>query len=144
MSTLRADVRAAAVTMLAAYAATASVKLQTYPGRPASINPPCAFVDRISERIEYPGVSLRQRTPSVTITLLHGQFDSKDTVDQADAFMDGFLDWVTANPHAAGGNTIVAVTDVTDDPTYVPDWVRPELQRTYFATQITMEGYAEN
>lgn len=138
----RTSVRAAAVTLLDDYKASASMVLQTYPARPRSINPPTAFVDSIRESFEYSNVTWRERTPTVEIVVLWGLFDSKEAVDQADEFADAFLDWVTDRYHAAGANTMVGVTSIEDEPTYVPDWQPPAEQRTYYATRITLEGFA--
>jgi hypothetical protein len=136
-------IRAAAVDLLKDYAADVSLKLQVYRARPATIFPPCAFVDRMSESIEYPGATTwRQRTPRVEVVVVHGIFDSGDAVDQRDRFVDGFLDWVTDNVHAADPNTTIGLVAVEDDPGYVNDWVKPEAQRTYFATRLTLEGFA--
>jgi hypothetical protein len=143
MST-QAAYRAAAVSLLEGYAADAAVKLQVYPGRPRSIFPPTAFVDSISESFVYTGPTLRQRTPRVEVIVLHGLFDTKDTVDQKDAFVDGFLDWVNTRYHAAGAATLIAVVATQDIPNYVPDWLPPEQQRVYFATSLTLEGFATN
>jgi hypothetical protein len=140
----RADIRTAAATMLSAYAASASVKLQVYPGRPRSIAPPTAFVDRISETVEYVGPVLVQRTPRVEVVVLHGLFDTADTADQGDAFVDGFLLWVNNNVHAGGANTTVGVAAIEDEPNYVPDWQPPEQQKSYYASRITLEGFTEN
>jgi len=63
-------------------------------------------------------------------------------VDQADVFADAFLDWVTDRYHAAGANTVIGITEIADDPTYVNDWQPPDQQRTYFGTRITLEGFA--
>jgi hypothetical protein len=139
MSTLQADLRAAAVDLLTDYAASAGIKLQVYPGRPASIHPPTAFVDMIHEDITYDG--LRQRTARVECIVLHAPFDTKDAAAQKDAFVDGFLDWVTNDIHAAGGNTTVGVVHTEDIPAWQPDWVPPDQRRQYYATQITLEGY---
>jgi hypothetical protein len=138
----RTNLRAAAVTMLEAYAADATIKLQVYRARPRSVLPPCAFLDRVSETIEYFGPQIRQRTPQAEVVVLHGLFDSGDAVDQADAFADGFLEWVTDNVHAAGANTTVGAVSIEDEPTYVTDWMAPENQRAYYATRITLEGFA--
>lgn len=138
----RADMRAAAVNLLEVYATTANIKLQVYPGRPMSIYPPCAFVDSISEGLTYPGVTRVQRVPNVSVVVLHGLFDSKEAATQADAFMDGFIAWVTTQYHAAGANTLIAVVATDDDPNYTADWMPPEKQRSYYATTITMEGFA--
>lgn len=140
MSTFQADMRAAAVTMLEAYAADASLKLQVYPGRPRSLLPPTAFVDRIRESITFDGI--RQRTVTVEVVVLHGMFDTKDAASQKDAFVDGFVDWASDNYHAAGANTILEPRSVEDEPNYTPDWQPEEQQRTYFATVITLEGFA--
>jgi hypothetical protein len=139
----RTAVRAAAVTLLDDFKADVGMVLQTYPARPRSVNPPTAFVDSIRESFEYPGgVRWRERTTSVEIVVLWGLFDSKEATDQADAFCDAFLDWVTDRYHAAGANTIVEISNIEDEPTYVPDWMQPSEQRTYFATRITLEGFA--
>lgn len=138
----RADVRAAACDLLRDYRDAGSSDLQVYEGRPRSIHPPTAFVDAIREAgIEYYGISIVQRTPSVEVIVLHGTFDAKDTVAQADAFVDGFLDYVKSRVHHAGANSTIGVTAAEDDPTYVPDWLPPDQQRTYFATRITLEGF---
>jgi len=137
---LQANLRAAAVTLLTEYAATAAVKLQVYPGRPRSLNPPTAFVDAIRESIEYLGPTLRQRRPIADVVVVHGIFDSKEAADQKDAFVDGFLDWVNGEYHAVGANTLVAVTDTNDEPYYVPEWLPPEQRLVYYATRITVEG----
>lgn len=144
MSTLQADMRAAAVTLLNAYATTAGITLQVYPGRPRSINPPTAFVDRIHESVVFTGISLRQRTPVVEVIVLHGLFDSKDAADQKDRFIDGFLDYVAGQYHAAGANTLIAGVATDDLPNYVPEWFPPDQQRVFYGTQISLEGYAES
>lgn len=140
MSTFRADMRAAAVTMLGAYADSADLKLQIYPGRPRSLNPPTAFVDRISESINWDGI--RQRVVRVEVIVLHGLFDSKEAADQGDAFVDGWVDWTSANYHAAGESTVLEPRAVEDDPNYVPDWQPENVQRSYYASLITLEGFA--
>ena len=138
----QADVRAAAVALLTDYASDAGVKLQVYPARPRSIFPPTAFVDLIRETIEYVGITLRQRSPTAEIVIIHGIFDSKGAADQKDAFVDGFLDWVTDRYHTAGANTLLAVTATEDMPNYVPEWMPPEAQLVYYATRLTLEGFA--
>lgn len=136
----QAAMRAAAVELLTDYAASESVTLQVYPARPRSINPPTAFVDALNERISYTG--LNQRQPTADVIVVHGLFDSKVAADQRDAFVDGFIDWNLDNLHAAGANTTCAVIEVDDLPNYVPEWMPPENQRTFYATRITLEGLA--
>jgi hypothetical protein len=132
--------RAAAVELLTQYRQASGIKLQINRGRPVSINPPTAFVDLIREQIEYIGAVVRQRTPQADVIVVHGRFDINDTVDQKDAFVDDFLDWVTDRYHAAGMNTLIAVVETEDIPNYVPDWIA--TQTAYYATRITLEGYA--
>lgn len=132
--------RAAAVAFLTDYAAAANVRMQVYPARPRTVFPPTGFVDSLSERIEYTG--LNQRFPSAEIVVVHGYFDSKEAADQRDAFVDGFIDWSLDRYHQASGNTMVRVTEVDDLPNFVPDWIPPAEQKTYYATRITLEGLA--
>jgi hypothetical protein len=134
--------RAAAVSLLTDYAAstTPPITLQVYPARPRSIAPPTGFVDAIRESITY--TALHQRVPTADVIVVHGIFDSKEAADQKDAFVDGFVDYVMDRFHEAGANTLVAVTETEDLPDYVPEWMPPNEQRTYYATRISLEGLA--
>ncbi len=134
--------RAGAVTLLTDYASDASIKLQVYPARPRSLNPPVAFVDTMRETLTEYTITTRQRQPIVELVVLHGLFDSLEAATQRDAFVDGFLDWVADRFHAFGVNTLVSGVSVDDDPNYVPNWMPPEQQFTYYATRITLEGLA--
>jgi hypothetical protein len=132
--------RAAAVSLLTDYAAAESLRLQVYPGRPRSVNPPTAFVDAIRETISY--TALNQRSPIADVIVVHGIFDSKEAADQKDAFVDGFIDYVMDRYHAPGANTLAVITETEDLPDYVPEWMPPNEQRTYYATRISLEGLA--
>jgi hypothetical protein len=136
--------RAASVELLTDFASDAGIKLQVYPGRPASVFPPCAFVDRIRERLTYLGPTFRQRTPQADIVVIHGDYDSKEAANNKDAFVDAFLDWALDRYHAAGANTLVAVVATEDDPNYVPDWLpaKDGRQPMYYATLVQLEGLA--
>ena len=74
--------------------------------------------------------------------VLDGLFDSADAVVQRDDFVDGFLDWCADRFHAAGANTLIGAISLEDDPEYTPTWQPPEVQRTYYATRISLEGLA--
>jgi hypothetical protein len=139
---MQADMRAAAVTLLTAYGSAASLKLQVYPGRPRSVNAPCAFVDKMGATFETIGITLTQTVPTCEVLVLHGLFDSKDTTEQRDAFVDGFASYVQTQYHAAGANTLIATARVEDEPDFTTDWMPLEQQRTYYATRITLEGFA--
>ena len=133
--------RAAAVQMLSDYAQDASVKLQVYPARPRSVNPPTAFIDTMTEAIAWsPG--LRERLVRVNIRIVWGLFDSAEAAAQRDEFVDQFIDWTTDRPHAADGNTIIEPRAIDDDPVYVPEWLPIAQQIPYFSTLITLEGSA--
>ncbi len=147
---IRAALRAAAVELLEDYAQSASLKLQVYRARPRSIHPPTAFVDTIREARVYHGIQLVQTTPQADVIVVHGprlpgggSFDSGDATDQADAFADGFSAYVDSQVHAIGSNTTIGAVSIEDDPTYIPDWVPIEEQLSYYATRITLEGFAE-
>jgi hypothetical protein len=130
------------VQLLTDYAAAAGLRLQVYPGRPRAVLPPTAFVDAISETLGSYFGSVRQRRVAVTCLVLHGLWDTADTVAQRDAFVDGFVDWVADRYHAAGANTLIEATTVADDPAYVPDWLPDDVARVYYATRVVLEGFA--
>ena len=133
--------RQACVEMLADYAQDADIKLQVYPARPRTVKPPTAFIDSIREAITWsPG--LRQRLVTVNVRIIWGLFDSKDAVDQRDAFVDEFVDWTSDRPHQAFDTTLLEPRSIEDDPVYVPEWLPLEQQLPYFSTVIGVEGYA--
>jgi hypothetical protein len=136
---MRNAMRSASVALLEGYAASVNVAMQVYPARPRSIYPPTGFVDAINEpTITYTG--LRQRHPQAELVIVHDIFDSKEAAQQADDFVDGFIDWVTDNASAAGAATLIEVRATEDDPEFVPEWMPPEQQKQYYATRITLEG----
>jgi hypothetical protein len=139
MSTFQADIRAAAVSLMEDYAASAGIRLQVYAGRPETIHPPTAFVNGIRETIVYSGPTIRIRAPVVEMIVLHRLFDSAEAAAQKDTFIDGFLDWALTRYHEAGVNTVIGVTATEDLPNYSPEWIT-ERREVYYATAITMEG----
>jgi len=133
--------RAAAVALLSGYANEATLKLQVYSGRPRVLMVPSAFPDSMREETVFTGPSNRQRTVTVDILVLWGLFDSKEAVDQRDAFCDGFADWVTDHRDQADPHSVLASVAFQDVPAFVPDWIPPDEQLTYYATRIALEGY---
>jgi hypothetical protein len=145
---LQTALRAASVSLLQEYAdelvgdppGVKRLKLQVYRARPRTLKPPTGFVDAIRESLEH--TNLTQRVPIADVVVLWGLFDSGDAVDQRDAFVDGFVDWSLDRIHEAGGNTTVAVVDIDDIPDFVPEWLPPEEQRTYYATRFSLRAEA--
>jgi hypothetical protein len=133
--------RAAAVQLLADFKADTGVPLSIYRARPRQIKPPHAYVDSIDESVTATMDNLNFRNPTVSVIVVHGLFDAGDTVDQRDAFVDGFIEWATDHYHQAGGETLLAVTATADIPNFTPDWLGD--QTAYYATQITLEGTAQ-
>jgi hypothetical protein len=133
------EMRLAAVQLLTDFRQEFNIKLQLYPARPRTLNPPSAFVDRLRETIAFDG--LRQRVVQVDIIVVHGLFDSQDAANQRDAFVDNFIDWTSDRYHAAGGSTVLEPRQIEDDPNFVAEWMPPERQFTYYATTIILEGF---
>lgn len=140
-TTFRAATRAATVDLLEGYKAANDEALkQVYPGRPASIYPPCAFPETIDEPDIGYTAQMVQRTPRVTVRIVHGTFDSAEAVAQQDAFIDGFFSYVLDNRHAAGARTLMAVVAINDEPGWVPDWLPEAQQRSYYSSVVVLEG----
>ena len=99
-------------------------------------------VDGIRDAIAYSGPTLIQQTVTVEAVILHGLFDSKDAAEQKDAFIDGLIEYQRTHVHEAGANTTIGLVGTEDDPNFVPDWLPPDRQRTYYATRLDFEVYA--
>lgn len=142
----QADLRKAATDLLRGYATAAGLKLQIYRSQPGSIEPPTAFVDRKATQRTYTGPTLVQNLVRVEVVVLYGRFDSGDASDQLDAFCDGFMEYVDARYHQAGGETLLGLAALEEEPQYIPEWPRlREADRVpYYATRLVLEGFAEN
>lgn len=138
----RTALREAAVTMLRDYGQAANLGLTVTTARPRRIHPPHAFIDNVRETILYTGPLQVQRTPTIECVVVWGVFDSEEAVAQADRFADEFLEWVTDRVHAAGASTTVGIVGIEDEPTFVNDWLPPDLQATYYASRLSLEGFA--
>lgn len=139
---LQTAVRAGAVGLVNGYRTAVSLQLgQVYRARPAQIKAPSVFVDSVSEdassftREEY------QRVVRVGIRVVWGVYDSGQTVDQRDEFVDGFYGHVADNYHAFDGNAECIWIGTEDDEDWRPDWIDNDDSK-YFSTLITLEGRA--
>lgn len=135
--------RAAALTLLDGYkAAHEGVLKQTFQARPMSIMPPAGFVDSIAEDIAYTPAGM-QRTPAVLIRLVRGTYHFGDVAEANDDLVDGFIEYVVDNKHAAGANTLTLVTSVEDEDGWIPEWIPPpngQEPRAYYSTVVTLSG----
>ena len=139
---LQTAVRAGAVTLVDGYRVSATISLgQVYRARPAQIKTPSVFVDTVSEsadsfvNLEY------QRVVRVGIRIVWGVYDSGQSVDQRDRFVDGFYAWVADHPREFDGNADCVWIGTEDDEIWSPTWI-PTDQSTYFSTLVTLEGRA--
>lgn len=144
MATLgfRSDLRSAAHTLLNGYkeSITDGKLRQVYQARPASINPPCAFIDSIVEgSIAYTPAGM-QRTPDVVIRFVRGTFDRADVAEANDELVDGFIDYVVANKHAAGANTLSVVSSAEDEDGWIPEWMPADRQSAYYTTVVSLSA----
>ncbi len=135
--------RAGVFDLLDEYKTSSGIKLGLYPARPISLYPPHAFCDFQNEDPLLTTQGTRQRNLHSSWIIVWGLFDSKEAVDQRDAFVDGFSAYVLDQFHKVGGATDLYVGSVADLPTFQPDWGDQQQQATvYYATRITLEGFA--
>jgi hypothetical protein len=130
--------------MLESFKAASGLNLQVYPGRPRSLFPPSIWQDIRRDDINLRGVrdtNWLGHVMRTDLVALHGLFDTKEAVDQRDAFVDAFLSYLRANRDTglAGDNSVLLSVTVTDVPNFVPDWVPEQDRVSYYATLITLE-----
>lgn len=135
--------RAAALTLLDGYkTANAGSLKQTFQARPASISPPSGFVDSVGEDITYTPAGM-QRAVEARIRIVRGTYSASDVAEANDDLVDGFIEYVIDNKHAAGANTLVFVSSVEDEDGWVPEWIAPASgsePHAYFSTLVTISG----
>jgi len=139
---LQTAVRAGAVTLVNDYRASAGLSLgQVYRARPAQIKTPSVFVDSVTESADSFTTREYQRAVRVGIRVVWGVYDSGSSVDQRDAFVDGFYAWVADAPRAFDGNADCVWIGTDDDEDWSPGWI-PTDESKYFSTLVTLEGRA--
>jgi len=144
----RAAMRAAAVSLLSDYVDDANLdaRVQIYRTIPTTIVPPTAFVERVSENQTFSGPTQRQRFAVARVVVLWRLFsdgERGDAVDQLDAFLDGFTDWVLEHYHEPGNTEIISSARIDDDPYFVLNDPTKGV-RTYYAGRVDLEGYTGN
>lgn len=139
---LHTAVRAGAVWLVEGYRTASGLGLgQLYRARPAQIKAPSVFVDSVSESADSFTEAEYQRVVRVGIRVVWGVYDSGQTVDQRDAFVDGFYAHVADNPRAFDGNADCVWIGTDDDEDWSPSWIDTD-QSKYFSTLVTLEGRA--
>lgn len=139
---LQTVVRAGAVTLVDDYRTSAGLALgQLYRARPAQIKTPSVFVDSLSENADSFVDLEYQRVVRVDIRVVWGVYDSGESADQRDRFVDGFYAWVAESRDAFGGNSDCLWIGTSDDEAWSPSWI-PTDQSVYFSTLVTLEGRA--
>lgn len=142
-SVASATLTSSIVNTLEAFKAAAGINLNIYPGRPSTIHPPHAWIDRRRDEITSTGDSAfnaMNHLVTVEIVVVHGLFDSREAVDQRDAFVDAFNSWLRDNNRLvglAGGNSTLERWSADDVPDFTPNWTRTEV--AYYATQYRLE-----
>lgn len=129
---------------LEAFKLASGLNLQVYPGRPRTLVPPSVWQDARRDTISFRGVrdvNFMGHTLRSELIALHGLFDTKEAVDQRDAFVDAFASYVRANRDTglAGANSVLLSMTIVDIPNFTPDWVPERERQTYYATLITLE-----
>lgn len=140
---LHTNARVGTVALVEGYRTSTGLALgQLYRARPAgSPKVPCVFIDRIVEDADSFTREESQRAVRVALRVVWGIYDTGDTVDQRDRFVDGFYGYVMdEGGNAFGANAVLYWRTVTDDPDWRPEWLAES--EPYYMTEITLEGLA--
>jgi hypothetical protein len=103
-TTARADLRDGLYAYLVALKAANAAMFagDIYRVRPGSIVPPGGYVGNLNERISQ-GSQLRQRIFAPEVVLVQRLISPSETGQAMDDMVDVWIDYVTDNPHMAGG-----------------------------------------
>jgi hypothetical protein len=138
---LQTNARAGTIELVNGYRDATTLALgQVYRARPKVLKLPSVYIDRITEGSDSFTREESQRTVTVALRIVWGAYDAGDSVDQRDAFVDGFYGHVMDNPDAFGANAVIYWRTVSDNPDWTPEWL--EDAGPYFMTEITLEGFA--
>ena len=115
-TTFRSDVRGGLYALLMGFqTANPTMLHHTYRRRPGSFPDKFSgFVGSMPETVAHDS-GTRRRTMSPTVVLVGRLTEpSHEMADALDDLVDAFLDYCTANPRAAGNDTLIAVTAIED------------------------------
>lgn len=125
------------------YRQAAGLRLNIYPGRPTTLNPPNAFIDARHDEITSTGDSAfnaMDHRATIEVVVVHGLFDTAEAILQRDAWVDGFNTYLRDEARQvglAGGNSVLERWTVDDTPDYTPNWTATAV--AYYATVYRLE-----
>ena len=139
---LQTNARAGTIALVNGYRTASGLALgQVYRARPKLLKPPTVYIDRISEGTDSFTREESQRTVTVALRVVWGEYNAGDSVDQRDRFVDGFYGYFMDNgDDAFGANAVIYWRTVSDNPDWTPEWLADV--GPYFMTEITLEGFA--
>ena len=139
---LQTNARAGTIALVNGYRTASGLALgQVYRARPKVLKLPSVYIDRISEGSDSFTREESQRTVTVALRVVWGEYNAGDSVDQRDRFVDGFYGYFMDNgDDAFGANAVIYWRTVSDNPDWTPEWLADV--GPYFMTEITLEGFA--
>ena len=133
MSTRRAEFRTALAGILEDFrAANPTLLRQTYRARPATFNPPMAYVGGINEpTISHQFGGQRQRIQTSSLVLVQGVYENAETSDKLDVLADALITYLTSQHARVSGATLLEATSSEDVDLAIGE-------ATYAATIVTI------
>jgi hypothetical protein len=109
MSTRRADFRAALAAILEDFRlANPTLLRQTYRARPATFNPPLAYVGLINEpTISHQFGGQRVRDQRGSLIVVQGVYENAETADKLDVLADALITYLTSQHARVSGATLL-------------------------------------
>lgn len=106
----RTDFRAGVKTILDTYkTANPTLLAHVYDHPPATLNTPCAYLEKeVSERYQHTS-GLRIRTATLNVVVVNKQSTNKQVTGEQDALLDGILNALSDDPDAVSGCLIEPV-----------------------------------
>jgi hypothetical protein len=116
MSTRRAEFRAALAGILTDFqAANPGLLRQVYRARPATFNPPLAYIGGINEpTISHQFGGQRQRIQTSSLVIVQGVYENAETADKLDILADALITYLTSQHARVSGATLLEATSSED------------------------------
>lgn len=136
MSATRASFRTALAGILDDFRAANPLLLrQTYRARPATFNPPLAYVGGFSEpTISHQFGASRRRLIRSSLVLVQGVYENAETADKLDVLADALVTYLTSQHARVSGATLLQATSSEDAELDIGDGAAH-----YAATVVTVE-----